>query len=336
MSHIRRVTGHALVYASILTLIFTAWSYTKQPDSLAFITVFPTWFWGAFGILLSVFAFYLLRTALPIVSSAIWILTLPYIMDEAQVLSNFAHPRIATNRVTPLFEKHSIRIATVNCADLIYGNPIEDIKAWDPDIVLIQQAKPHQVAAMASYLYGKSNNFRANTTNGIITRHEIIRAGHSSGTRNQQLTIRLPNEAEIEVVNIHLAVAATDLRFWKSDSRNDHKKNRQLRRIELSAILETLEQNFPDTSTPIIIGGDFNASATDITHRQLNPKFIDSFSSVGRGWGNTFHRRFPILRIDHIYATKQLEPVSSGVIVSKKTDHRIVITDYLINNPVKD
>jgi endonuclease/exonuclease/phosphatase family metal-dependent hydrolase len=48
------------------------------------------------------------------------------------------------------------------------------------------------------------------------------------------------------------------------------------------------------------------------------------------GWGNTFHRRFPMLRIDHIYATRHFDPVSSGVVPTKATDHRMVISDLLL------
>ena len=150
--------------------------------------------------------------------------------------------------------------------------------------------------------------------------------------RNQQVTLRLPGGSEIEVVNLHLATAATDMRLWSSQSRATHRINRALRSKELSVVLQVLEQTSAFPSTPTILGGDFNAGATDIVHRQLVRDFDDVFSQVGRGWGNTFHRRFPILRIDHIYATRQFRPLSSGVIVSKKTDHRIVISDLVIQD----
>lgn len=97
-------------------------------------------------------------------------------------------------------------------------------------------------------------------------------------------------------------------------------------------VLQVLEQTSSFPTTPTILGGDFNAGATDVVHRQLIRDFEDSFGKVGRGWGDTFHRRFPILRIDHIYATRQFQPISSGVVVSKDTDHRIVVSDFILRD----
>ena len=123
---------------------------------------------------------------------------------------------------------------------------------------------------------------------------------------------------------------ATDMRLWSSESRALHRQNRDLRRKELSYVLQVLEQTSTFPNTPTIFGGDFNSGATDIVHRQLARDFDDAFTKVGRGWGNTFHRRFPIHRIDHIYSTRQFQPVSCCVVVSKKTDHRMLIADLLL------
>lgn len=87
--------------------------------------------------------------------------------------------------------------------------------------------------------------------------------------RDQQVTVRLPEGAEIEVVNVHLATALTDMRLWNSRSRALHSQYRDLRRKELSVVLQVLEQTSPFPGTPTIFGGDFNSGATDVVHRQL-------------------------------------------------------------------
>ncbi|QTN31626.1 endonuclease/exonuclease/phosphatase family protein [Akkermansiaceae bacterium] len=327
MSTTRRAAGWVFVGASLLMHVLTVWAYASQPDSLAAFTVFPLWFWGGIGLALSVIAFCFLRAPLSLIVTAVWAVTLSVAMDEAKALSNFNHPKIAVERSVMLDGQRIIRVATVNCASFGYGDPMDDLRKWDPDIVLLQQVFPHRVKQVAENLYGGQADFRAYQTNGIVTRFEIRREVRNPASRNQQVTMRLPEGTEIEVVNIHLATAATDMRLWSSDSRSLHRQNRDLRRKELSVTLQVLEQTRPFTSTPTILGGDFNSGATDVVHRQLIRDFDDAFSVVGRGWGNTFHRRFPIHRIDHIYATRQLQPVSCGVIVSRKTDHRIVIAD---------
>jgi endonuclease/exonuclease/phosphatase family metal-dependent hydrolase len=58
--------------------------------------------------------------------------------------------------------------------------------------------------------------------------------------------------------------------------------------------------------------------------------FNDSFSTAGRGWGNTFQRRVPVLRLDSIYATRQFTPVRCRAVTTRKSDHRMVISDLIL------
>lgn len=330
MSKTRLAVGWGFVGGSLLTHVLTVWAYASQPGSLAAFTVYPLWFWGGIGLALSVIAFCFLRAPLSLIVTAVWAVTLSVAMDEAKALSNFNHPKLTPARAAQQPGSRLIRVATVNCANFDFGDPVEELRKWDPDIVLLQHVYPHRVKQMAEILYGGGGDFRAYQTNGIVTRFEIRREVRNPLMRNQQVTIRLPEGTEIEVVNIHLSAAATDMRLWSSDSRALHSSNRDLRKKELSMVLQVLEQTASIPSTPAILGGDFNSSATDVVHRQLTRDFDDSFAEAGRGWGDTFHRRFPILRIDHIYATRQFDPVSSGVIATKTTDHRMVISDLLL------
>lgn len=326
MSKTRLAVGWVFVGGSLLAHVLTVWAYASQPDSLAAFTVYPLWFWGGIGLALSVIAFCFLRAPLSLIVTAVWAVTLSVAMDEAKALSNFNHPKLTEKRDNPRL----LRIATVNCGNFSFGDPVDELKKWDPDIVLLQQVFPHRVKQIADTLYGGGGDFRAYQTNGIVTRHEIRREVRNPMMSNQQVTIRLRDGTEIEVVNVHLSSAATDMRLWSGESRMLHRNNRDLRKKELSVVLQVLEQTTPFPSRPTLFGGDFNSSATDVVHRQLTRDFEDTFAESGRGWGDTFHRRFPILRIDHIYATRHFNPVSSGTVATKTTDHRMVISDLLL------
>ena len=211
-----------------------------------------------------------------------------------------------------------------------YGSPARDIALWQPDIVLLQDVYPDHVRQIADELYAGQGDYRANQTNGIVTRWKILREIRNPLQRDEELTIQLPSGREIEVVNVHLHTAATDLRLWLKQTWLEHRQNRFIRRKELDTTLKILEQttNFPNTAT--IFGGDFNSPASDAIHRKLSRDFIDAFASSGTGWGDTFHRRFPILRIDHIYTTRHFTAVRSIVATSRHSDHRMVIADVLL------
>lgn len=315
---------------SLLLHLFTIFCFVRQPDRFAAFTVLPIWVWGGFGLLLSMVAFYFLRAPLSLVMTAVWAVTLLVGADEARVLANLGHATPVPGPAAPVDGKPVLRVVTLNCATFLYGNPAKDIAAWDPDIVLLQDAMPYQVRQIADTLYGGRGDYRAHQTNGLVTRWRIQREVRNPTQRNQQVTIELPDHSTVEVVNVHLATAATDLRFWQRGAWRNHRVNRAVRARELELVRQVLEQTTGFPNTPTIFGGDFNAPAPDVVHRQLAADFTDTFAAVGTGWGDTFQRRLPILRIDHLYTTPQITPVRCRAVTTRHSDHRMVVADYLV------
>ncbi len=330
MSAFRRRTSWTLVGLSLLLHLFTVYCFARQPDRFAAFTVLPIWVWGGLGLLLSTVAFYFLRAPLSLVMTAVWAVTLLVGADEARVLANFGRPSPLPGPADPADGKRDLRVITLNCATFSFGSPARDLAAWAPDIVLLQDAFPHHVRQIADVLYGGHGDYRGYRTNGIVTRWKIQREIRNPSQRNQQVTIDLPNGSSIEVVNVHLATAATDLRFWRLSTWKTHRINRAVRRKELALVEQVLEQTTHFPHTPTVFGGDFNAPASDVVHRQFARDFVDSFAAVGTGWGDTFQRRLPVLRIDHIYATRHLTPIRCRAVTTRHSDHRMVVADFLL------
>jgi endonuclease/exonuclease/phosphatase (EEP) superfamily protein YafD len=322
-----------MVGFSLALHLFTVFCYSRQPDSFAAFTVLPIWVWGGIGLGLSTVAFYFLRASLSLVITAVWAVTLLVGADEARVLANFGKPAPQAGPAAPYDGIPVMRVMTINCALFKMGDPSQEIAAWDPDIVLLQDVHPHQVQKVAQILYGGHGDYRAQYSGkggvGIATRWKILREVRNPGMRSQQVTIETPDGGSLEIVNVHLVTAATDLAFWHRHAWREHRLNRAMRMKEISTARQVLEQttNFPNS--PTLFGGDFNAGATDVVHRQMNSDFVDAFSVAGTGWGNTYQRRFPILRIDHLYATRHLTPVRCRAATTRKSDHRMVIADFL-------
>ncbi len=332
MSSLSRRLGWTLVGLSLLLHIFTVYCFARQPDRFAAFTVMPIWLWGGFGLLLSTVAFYFLRASLSLVMTAVWAVTLLVGADESRVLANFGKSPPLAGPAEPHDGQPVLRVVTLNCAEFNYGNgnPSADLAAWQPDIVLLQDILPHQVAQIADRLYGGRGDYRAHRTNGVVTRWKIQREIRNPAQRDQQLTILPPGGAAIEVVNVHLATAATDLRLWRKSAWIDHRSNRATRGNELTLTRQILEQTTAFPNTPTLFGGDFNSPASDIVHRQLARDFVDAFAAAGTGWGDTFQRRFPILRIDHLYATRHFTPLRCRAVTTRSSDHRMVVADFLM------
>ena len=330
MSSLSRRLGWTLVGLSLLLHIFTVYCFARQPDRFAAFTVMPIWLWGGFGLLLSSVAFYFLRASLSLVMTAVWAVTLLVGADEARVLANFGKSPPLAGPAEPYDGQPVLRVVTLNSAFFTYGNPAADLAAWQPDIVVLQDIFPHQVRQIADALYGGRGDYRTHRTSGVVTRWKIQREIRNPAQRDQQVSLLLPGGAEIEVVNVHLATAATDLRLWRKSAWVDHRSNRALRQQELTLTRQILEQTTGFPNTPTLFGGDFNSPASDIVHRQLARDFVDAFAAAGTGWGDTFQRRFPILRIDHLYATRHFTPLRCRAVTTRNSDHRMVVADFLM------
>jgi hypothetical protein len=211
ITNVRRQLGWTLVISSFLLHVLTVYAFARQPDRLAAFTVMPIWVWGGIGLLFSSVAYYFLRAKLSLVLTGIWAVTIFSGADESSVLWNLAKDPPISGHAQPHSGLPVIRVATLNCGFFHYGNPALDLALWDPDIVLVQEVWPNDVKTIADRLYGGRGDYRYHKNNGIITRWKIKREVRNPMFREQQLTVVDPDGREIEVVNVHLATAATDV-----------------------------------------------------------------------------------------------------------------------------
>ncbi|MDB6076761.1 MAG: hypothetical protein JWO82_508 [Akkermansiaceae bacterium] len=334
-TRLRRNAGWLLVGLSLALHLFTVFAYSRQPDRLAAFTVMPVWVWGGCGLALSIAAFWFLRASLSLVVTGVWALTVLLAADEARALTRLgsAPPKMGA---PPLVNgSRPLRIVTLNCSYFDYDkgfNPIDDIAKWDPDIVLLQEVHTYQVKKICEQLYGPSGDSRCHqNSNGVATRWKITREVRNLLYRDQQLTVQTPDGIDIEILNIHLATAATDLRFWRSSCWATHLQNRLGRRTEMAAALGLLRSE--GGGRPSIVGGDFNAPPGDPIQRMVLRDHQDAFAAVGSGWGNTFQRRIPIHRIDRINVSREFTPLHCAAFTTRFSDHRMVIADFLLNPP---
>lgn len=324
MQRLQHLLGWAGIASSVALLLLTLPTYGFQPDHFAAFTLMPIWVWGGLGIAAAVAGAFLARTRPGwILPTLAWLAVVFLVADESRVLANLDHEKPRHGPAAPHEGKPVIRILTANL-DLA---PADEIITWKPDVVLLQDVFPHQAARIARELYGDAANFRTHETNAILTRWEITAESANTGQRSHQATITRPDGTRFDVVNVHLLSAATDLSLWRRGVWTGHRVNRAIRLDELSRALRPLEDT---TANPAILGGDFNAPPGDPVDRRLRPAFRDAHTQAGTRWGNTYHRRFPILRIDRIHATRHFTPVRCATCVARGSDHRFVVADLIL------
>lgn len=79
--------------------------------------------------------------------------------------------------------------------------------------------------------------------------------------------------------------------------------------------------------TPFLIMGDFNANSGSPAYGLFAEKFQDCCRVGGGLWDKTWPAKFPITRIDYIWASRHFRVLGCRTIESKASDHLPVVAD---------
>jgi len=99
-------------------------------------------------------------------------------------------------------------------------------------------------------------------------------------------------------------------------------------REQINRIIEHL-QSVPSGSH-LIVGGDFNAPPRDDALALLQSRLSDAFLTAGSGWGATGTNEYPLFRVDQVWVSNSLQPVSATAKKTQHSDHRMVVCDLVI------
>lgn len=195
---------------------------------------------------------------------------------------------------------------------------IDFLKNCDADIICLQEVNESakvgfQVSSLKEELVMNSH-FGANVVNpnsnyGLVTysKYKIIKKNHvylssSKEQRGMLHTVIDVKGKKVNIINVHLGT-------------NKEEQEQQLK--ELQEVIDSLGDE------PYIIAGDFNAA--DIN---LDRDCIDVAQSLNES--NTLTFSLGIERIDYVFVSQDIEPVSYKVIVKKLSDHYPIIAKLRI------
>ena len=144
----------------------------------------------------------------------------------------------------------------------------------------------------------------------------------------------------IRVVNIYLNPFSFDKQMVKpaGDLQEDKAKVKDIVRKLVPTFkihqkeIADIRKAIDNSPYPVILAGDFNAVPNSYEYYELGRGLTDAFVEVGRGSSTSFHDyKFPI-RIDYIFTSKEIKPVSYRVDRSVKlSDHFPVIAEFKID-----
>ncbi|MEO5953140.1 MAG: endonuclease/exonuclease/phosphatase family protein [Chloroflexia bacterium] len=85
------------------------------------------------------------------------------------------------------------------------------------------------------------------------------------------------------------------------------------------AIINAFVQPYLKAGAPLLLIGDFNVTEREPAYNDISSGLIDTHKAIGKGIGNTWgpgntsSQLFPFLRIDYLFASPNLTPISTSV-----------------------
>lgn len=82
-----------------------------------------------------------------------------------------------------------------------------------------------------------------------------------------------------------------------------------------------VREHIESSPYPVVVSGDFNDPPMSYTYRTLKSELNDTFLDNGRGFGTTWTGAIPLLRIDYIFASKEINNTAFICMDSDLSDH---------------
>lgn len=205
------------------------------------------------------------------------------------------------------------------------GRLIDEIKAWKPDVVLMQevdnnrgrsgnvvQAQQIGEALGMSWVAGSGQ-----TGNAVLSRFPL----------RTQRVIGLPRAGgkfDRHAVHAVLDVDGTDVSVYSTHF--DHVSS-GAREAQARALAGQLAAD----ARPKIVGGDFNSRSGSAPVERLRAAGLGDAWAAGEGTGNTAPAGNPRVRIDFVLHDAFFTPVQAAVLASSVSDHRAVWSRLQLN-----
>jgi vancomycin resistance protein VanJ len=229
-----------------------------------------------------------------------------------------------------------VRVMTFNIHHTAAGATriAEFVMRQKPDIVCFQEANPGDwksevpaelIHALPGYHIAK---FRELAT---LSRYPIIsqcvhRMQERTGRAILETVIDV-NGHQVAVLNTHLSTATGGSIFHREVSLGAYMHGvSDVRRYQTEKLLLIAA----DLKIPTIVMGDFNTPPRGVVYDRMRSAFTDAFRRKGWGFGYTYSRRMPVMRIDYIWAGRGIEVKDVSVPKVSPSDHRPVIADLVI------
>jgi endonuclease/exonuclease/phosphatase (EEP) superfamily protein YafD len=253
----------------------------------------------------------------------------------------FTPPAAAAGEGRPRLRVLTLNVYSLNRDPTPFLPLIERVQ---PDVILLQEVTDEFVRPFTRMI-GKEYPF--STTTGTDTDH----FGVATWSRypllepvllrpieygNMMHRVKLSTgQGDVWLYNVHLQnpTASTQNGGRLARTRRFDSWDRD---YEIGWLIEQTRQH----DLPFVLAGDFNSSAGSYPYRRFPASWRDAMATVGRGFGHTYPSPsheiqaggrlpiwFPLIRIDYVMTSLQIQPIRTWTEEHPRTDHLAVVAD---------
>jgi len=197
-----------------------------------------------------------------------------------------------------------------------------------PDIVCLQESRRGNFGeALPGGAMAHTHEVTTITRGRIVAQREIRLGSYPNFRWGIETDIELP-QGRLKVLNVHFlaSFSASALRASGHDVTGTIGGTELARELERDALL----QWWRETTGPRVAAGDYNTPPNAALYRDLAAVATDAFGARGRGWGWTYRRDYPMLRIDYVFCGEEVRPVTAFSRDGGVSDHRMVVVDLVV------
>ncbi len=215
----------------------------------------------------------------------------------------------------------TIRVVTWNigAGNIGWAEAVKELK---PDIVLVQEGMKPATIEEGFHWYGTLDP-------GTLSRFpaEVLPTESVGPWTDPQLLLMEIHGRKVLVANVRLMLPSIVIQlvdpFYENPSQNYRARIGQYGK--LASLLESTARS--TEAEAILLAGDFNVPAHMPSLAPLRRFLQDSWRASGSGWGATVPEFLPLTRIDQLWLSREIEPVSVRVVRVEGSDHRAVVAD---------
>ncbi|MBS0264088.1 MAG: endonuclease/exonuclease/phosphatase family protein [Planctomycetes bacterium] len=295
-----------------------------RPDALTAITLVPACAWLIFGLLGVGAACWAGNRRMAWGLSLFWtVFAWGWCEDLAALGRQWSarEPVLAENA-------RLVRVVTWNCDG--QAHCVDDLKPWDPEIVLLQEAPaPEAIKRISQELFGDSGRVLIAGDLAIIARGTLSQIAVDPQRQFLGAEVLLDDDRSLTCVCLRLEPPVSRLDGWRAEFWNEHRDRREQHRQKIEELLTTVRKV---RAGGLVIGGDFNTPPLDRALDELRSGLRDAFTQAGVGWGATGTNDWPLFRVDQLWTDARLTAVRAEAVKTRHSDHRLVVADFLLSD----